>query len=106
MDSGEDTRYLLSRKEIEVVGADIRHIKPDVGELGGAGNLYRNAVFWLVQSLMPLAYTGLYLWQRHRRRLEGDVAYARRRRARGAAGPPPENGAPDAVGRPSVSGLS
>ena len=86
VDSGEDTRYLLSRKEIEVVGADIRHIKPDVGELGSAGYLYRNAAFWLVQSLMPLAYAGLYLWQRHRRRLEGDVAYARRRRARGAAG--------------------
>ena len=86
VDSGEDARYLLSRKEIEVVGADIRHIKPDVGELGGAGYLYRKAAFWLVQSLMPLAYAGLYLWQRHRRRLEGDVAYARRRRARGAAG--------------------
>ncbi len=85
-ESGEDSRYLLSRKEIEVVGADIRHIKPEVGELGDAGYLYRSAGFWLLQSLMPLAYAGLYFWQRHRRRLEGDVAYARRRRARGAAG--------------------
>ncbi len=85
-ESGEDTRYLLSRKEIEVVGTDIRHIKPDVGELGDEGYLYRSVTFWLVQSLMPLAYAGLYVWQRHRRRLEGDIAYARRRGARGAAG--------------------
>ena len=85
-ESEEDTRYLLSRKDIEVVGADIRHIKPDVGELGDAGYLYRNVAFWLAQAMMPLAYAGLYLWQRHRRRLEGDVAYARRRGARGAAG--------------------
>ncbi len=85
-ESEEGTRYLLSRKDIEVVGTDIRHIKPDVGELGDAGILYRSGSFWLVQAMMPLAYAGLYLWQRHRRRLEGDVAYARRRGARGAAG--------------------
>ena len=57
-----------------------------MGELGDAGYLYRSAGFWLLQSLMPLTYAGIYFWQRHRRRLEGDVAYARRRRARGAAG--------------------
>ena len=80
------TAYSLSRKDIEVVGSDIRHIKPDVLDLGSDGKyFYRRFSFWLFQSIMPIAYAGLYFWNRHRRRLEGDVAYARRRGAFAAA---------------------
>ena len=78
--------FQLSRKQIEVVGRDIRHIKPDVSELETPLRLYRNPAFWTGQALLPLVFVALVFYQRHQRRLEGDVAYARRRRARGEAG--------------------
>ena len=75
--------YGLTRKEIEEVGRDIRHIKPDVGELSlGNRFLHENSAFWAIQAIAPLAYAGLLVFHRHRRRLEGDRAYARRRGAR------------------------
>ena len=82
----EQESYGLSRKDIQEVGQDIRHIKPDVEELGGSVILYRSALFWTLQGMLPLAFLGLLFYQRHQQRLEGDVAYARRRRARGEAG--------------------
>ena len=78
--------YGLTRKDILAVGQDIRHIKPDLQQLADRSYLHRSGWFWTAQGLMPLAYLGLLFYQRHQRRLEGDVAYARRRRARGAAG--------------------
>jgi hypothetical protein len=67
------------------MGEDIRYIKPDAQTLGVDVDLYRNRLFWTLQGLVPLAFVGLLLYQRHQQRLEGDVAYARRRRALGAA---------------------
>ncbi len=83
-DGGES--YGLSRKDIEAVGRDIRHIKPDTQELSGNEPIYKSAWFWALQTLLPLAFIALFFRQRHQLRLEGDVAYARRRRARGEAG--------------------
>ena len=80
-DEGE-SRYELSRLEIEELGKDIRHIKPDVPALRRKPFLHRSFWFWFLQSLMPLSYGGLVLCQRHHRRLAGDEAYARRRRAK------------------------
>lgn len=77
--------YGLSRKDIEAVGSDIRHIKPDASALGHGTALYASGLFWVLQASLPLAFLGLVLLQRHRERLRGDVAYARRRRARGEA---------------------
>jgi hypothetical protein len=77
--------YDLTRREIEQLGRDIRHIKPDAIDLGGARPLYLSGPYWLMHALLPLAYVGLLAFHRHRRRLEGDEAYARRRRARGEA---------------------
>lgn len=77
--------YDLTRREIEQLGRDIRHIKPDAPALGVRQPLYRNGLYWVLHGLLPLAYVGLLAYQRHRRRLEGDEAYARRRRARGEA---------------------
>lgn len=71
----------LTRSEIEQLGRDIRHIKPDAEDLGAPTPLYRNGLYWVLHGVLPLAYVGLLAWQRHRRRLEGDEAYARRRRA-------------------------
>ena len=83
--AGAAPAYDLTRREIEQLGRDIRHIKPDAAELGGAQPLYRNGLYWLLHAMLPLVYVGLLGVQRHRRRLEGDEAYARRRRARGEA---------------------
>ena len=77
--------YGLSRKTIQEVGQDIRHIKPDLDDLDEVEFLYRKASFWIFPALLPLAFVGLLIHQRHQQRLEGDVAYARRRRARGEA---------------------
>jgi hypothetical protein len=80
----QSSRYQLTRQEIEELGEDIRHIKPDVTQLaGGDAYLHQKVWFWALQALMPLAYAGAMLFHRHRRRLQGDEAYARRRRARG-----------------------
>ncbi len=81
----EDPGYGLSRKDIQAVGQDIRHIKPDLQELEHQTLLYKSGGFWAFQGMMPLAFLGLLLYQRHKQRLEGDVAYARRRGAKGAA---------------------
>ena len=78
--------YGLSRRDIEAVGEDIRYIKPDVEALGAVSMLYKSYWFWTLQGALPLAFFALLLWQRHQLRLQGDVAYARQRRAKGEAG--------------------
>ncbi len=81
----DESSFPLTRTEISQVGSDIRHIKPDVTELGVGGRLYSSIWFWLVQGLIPLTYLGFLVAHRHHMRLQGDVAYARRRRARSQA---------------------
>ena len=81
----EGSDYGLSRKTIEEVGRDIRHIKPDLEELEDVEFLYQKKSVWILPALLPLAFAGLLIHQRHQQRLEGDLAYARRRRARGEA---------------------
>jgi len=80
-----DNPYGLTRQKIRELGQDIRYIQLDLEALGSAGDLYRSPVFWVLQAVAPLTYAGAFLYQRHRRRLHADVAYARRRRALGAA---------------------
>jgi len=84
-ESGEDNPYGLTRQEIREIGQDIRYIKPDLQVLGSAGDLHSHGLFWLLQAVAPLAYAGAFLYRRHQHRLHADVAYARRRRAAGAA---------------------
>ena len=82
----EGVNYGLSRRDIEAVGEDIRYIKPDVEALIAATTLHESYWFWTLQGALPLAFFALLVWQRHQRRLQGDVAYARQRRAKGEAG--------------------
>lgn len=82
----EGVSYGLSRRDIEAVGEDIRYIKPDVETLVAPPMLHERYWFWSVQGALPIAFLALLLWQRHQRRLQGDVAYARQRRAKGEAG--------------------
>lgn len=82
----EGVSYGLSRRDIEAVGEDIRYIKPDVEALVAGAMLHESYWFWSLQGALPLAFFALLVWQRHQRRLQGDVAYARQRRAKGEAG--------------------
>ncbi len=86
MEEEEAPSFGLSRKEIQAVGQDICYIKPDIQQARRSAVFYKSAAFWVFQALLPLAFLGLLLLQRHQRRLDGDVAYARRRRAKGEAG--------------------
>ena len=81
----QESLFPLTRTEIAQVGSDIRHIKPDVVELDDHGRLHTNGWFWFLQGLIPLSYLGFVVAHRHRTRLRGDAAYARRRRARSEA---------------------
>jgi len=76
----------LSREEVRSLGEDIRYIKPDVASLADQGTpIYRGGWFLGLQLLPLLALFGTFLFTRHRERLLGDVAYARRRRSRSEA---------------------
>jgi hypothetical protein len=78
--------YGLTREEIQLVGEDIRFIKPAVGKLRDqSGVLYRSGGFWLMQLIPLLAGIGAFFLKRHREKMAGDVAYVRRRRAKGEA---------------------
>lgn len=78
--------YGLSREEIKLVGKDIRFIKPPVSQLKHQGGmLYRYPLFWFLQVIPILTFGVLVLYRNHRTRLESNIAYARRRRAKGEA---------------------
>ena len=78
--------YGLTREEIQLVGEDIRFIKPAVGKLKHqSGVLYRSGGFWVVQLIPLLAGIGTFFLKRHQEKMAGDVAYVRRRRAKGEA---------------------
>ncbi len=76
----------LRGEEVRALGSDIRYIKPDRIHLGDQSLLlYQRSGFWLLQLVPVLGVAGAYAYRRHRVRLEGDVAYARRRRSRSEA---------------------
>ncbi len=82
----EEKAFGVSRTEVEVVGKDIRYIKPNAVRLDNQGrSLYQNRWFQLAQ-LVPLAALAMAIvYRRHTDRLNRDVRYARLRRARRAA---------------------
>lgn len=76
----------LRGEEVRALGEDIRYIKPDRTQLvDQSALLYQRGGFWLLQLVPLLGAVGAYAYRRHRERLEGDVAYARRRRSRSEA---------------------
>ncbi len=70
----------------ETLGRDIVFIKDAPGHLVPIGSrLYRRPAFWLLQPLPLLAWLGVVLYDRRRKRLHGDAGYARFTRAGRAA---------------------
>lgn len=77
---------IANREEVRLLGQDIRYIKPDREQLSDQSSLlHQSASYWLLQ-MIPLVGVGIaYVYRKHQDRLSGDVAYARRRRARSEA---------------------
>ena len=72
----------LSRNEIQVLGQDIRYLKPDVDSLEDHSvHLHGNWKFLAFNFIPVLGVVGALMYKRHQNRLSGDVAYARRRRS-------------------------
>ena len=71
-----------ARSSVAALRTDIRFIRLDAPGLVRRGTtLFGHPGFWLVLALPLLVLTGALVVRRHRDRLLGDVAYARRRRA-------------------------
>ncbi len=76
----------LNQEQVRVLGEDIRYIKPDHSQLTNQGRLlYERGGFWVLHLFPLMGVAGVYVYRRHQQRLEGDVAYARRRRAKSDA---------------------
>jgi hypothetical protein len=72
-----------SKRDITVLGSDIRHIKPAPPSLTAhKKRTPENPLYWLGWITSPLAVFGVWVWHRHRRRLSSDMAFARAQRAR------------------------
>jgi hypothetical protein len=74
------------RGPIQILGRDILYIKPDLRRLRGVSvHLYQRVPFLFLQVIPAIALLFTVIYERHRRRIEADTAYARSRRARGLA---------------------
>ena len=81
----EETTSILpvDKQNLSIVGQDIRHIKAAPTVLYSQGtSLYQSVPFWATWVLPPLLVAGALFYQRSRRRLTEDIAYARSRRSR------------------------
>jgi hypothetical protein len=77
---------IANREEVRLLGQDIRYIKPDREQLVDHSQLlYQRGSYWLLQFLPVVGVVVAYVYRKHQERLEGDVAYARRRRAHSEA---------------------
>jgi len=77
---------IANREEVRLLGQDIRYIKPNREQLvDQSGLLYQRGSYWLLQFLPVVGVVVAYVYRKHQEKLEGDVAYARRRRAHSEA---------------------
>ena len=81
-----DAGLELGRGGVAQLRTDIRYIHLGTAALRPLGRpLHGSATFWMVFLLPLVAIAGALGLRRHRDRIEGDVAYARGRRASGVA---------------------
>lgn len=82
----EATAGGLSRQEVKLLGQDIRFIKIGAGPFRRAGDSILTIMgFWIPFSLPLLCLLAAAGYRKHLTRLQGDVAYARAKRARRAS---------------------
>jgi hypothetical protein len=71
------------KQDVIVLASDIRHIKPAPPALmTGRTSLLAQPLYWVGWGMPLLTVAGTWLWDRRRRYLAHDVAYARAQRAR------------------------
>jgi hypothetical protein len=71
------------KQDVIVLASDIRHIKPAPPALAVSHtSLLGQPLYWMGWSVGLLAVLGAWWWDRRRRHLAHDVAYARAQRAR------------------------
>jgi len=71
------------KQDVIVIGSDIRHIKTAPPSLVAEPvSLVTQSLYWAGWGVPLLAVVGTWLWDRRRRALRQDVAYARAQRAR------------------------
>ena len=74
------------KQPVEVIAADIRHIKPASSSFGESGSsLLASPFYWGLWILPSLIVTLVWIFQSQRQRLLRDTQYARRQRARRVA---------------------
>jgi hypothetical protein len=80
--AGDPVRIGGGRTPLEAVRQDVRFIRVATsGFVPIDRQLFRSGVFWTVVLVPLFGLAGAFALRRHRDRLEGNVAYARRRRA-------------------------
>jgi hypothetical protein len=71
------------KQDITVLGTDIRHIKAAPPSLTTEPpKPLDQPIYWLSWLVPPLILMGVWIWDRRRRHLFSDIAYARAQRAR------------------------
>ena len=70
-------------KSVELMGEDIRFIKPDITYLADQSlYLHQSGWIWSLNGLPALGLLIAWQWRRRQQQLLGDVAYVRKRRSR------------------------
>ncbi len=73
----------FSKKEVDLIGKDIRFIKEEYDSLRKIGwNIFHSIYFWIIFLLPLLLLAGAVSYRKHLDRLHTDQAYARNRAAR------------------------
>ena len=90
VEKGRETFSMIpagtTKEQVKWLGKDIRFINTGPVEFQKIGQaFYHNLLFWAVLIVPLFALSGALGYRRHLTRLDEDVAYARDRRARGAA---------------------
>ena len=71
---------------VQLVGEDIQYIKADAMTLRDhADYLHTSSLYWSLNALSLVGLLAAWHWRRRQLMLEGDVAYARKRRSSGEA---------------------
>ncbi|MBN2012387.1 protein BatD [candidate division KSB1 bacterium] len=72
----------LSKEEVQLIGKDIRYIQTHAPAFRKIGNYFYNSFLFAVLAIVPILGVGVAVGQRHHLdKLNGNVAYARSRRA-------------------------
>ncbi|MFC1725190.1 BatD family protein [candidate division KSB1 bacterium] len=71
-----------SRREVTLLGSDIRYIKTISGSWQDRDNIFYRSTLFLALIILPLAMYGMvFMYSRHKEKMSSDIQYARNRKA-------------------------